>query len=320
MALKLTARGDSRHHGRGVLQARAERRAACRVAAQSTPEVSSTVATTLNGPTLLAALAISITAAPAAAQECGVSGSAADTADVSRARAACESARARFRDLFGSDAPSALIVLHDAAAYEVALAASVGVVFWPNSRALGVVPGAGAGAHRRADAHWREVLPHEVMHALAMAHFYADADATSHGGYGTPLPDWFEEGVAIWAEPDHSRHGRLAQARRLPPAQRDLVGILRGVHPVAGNAMLMAPVPGSPIPADDAVHAFYPQAIAVVAFVHHHGGARAMRELGRRLRSDPGMPDPLLGLPGLPGTGDELAAAWHRWMHDVPAR
>jgi hypothetical protein len=78
-----------------------------------------------------------------AVAECGVSGSAAAAADVALARAACDTARVRFAELFGDAAPGALVVLHDH-------------------------PG-----------------------------FYPGGGAAGHGGYGTPLPDWFEEGIAI---------------------------------------------------------------------------------------------------------------------------
>jgi hypothetical protein len=275
-------------------------------------QLSITMATTLSASALLAALALSFPADAENTAECGVSGSAATLADVDRARHACNVARQRFHHLFGVAAPTALIVLHEEPGYEVALAGHTGVVFWPNSIALAARPG--------AEAHWAEVLPHEIMHALAMAHFYADADVTSHGGYGTPLPDWFEEGVAIWAEPLESQHGRLRQARRLPPEQRELDAILEGVHPTAGNALLMAPVPGTRTPTDAALQAFYPQAIAVVAFVHQLGGAPAMLDLGNRLRANPSATDPLLGLSGLPATREALLEDWDRWMQNVPDR
>jgi hypothetical protein len=53
---------------------------------------------------------------------------------------------------------------------------------------------------------------------------------------------------------------RIEQARRLPAALLELPAILRGAHPVAGNTALMAPVPGTRLPADEVLRAFYPQA------------------------------------------------------------
>jgi hypothetical protein len=245
---------------------------------------------------------------------CSVSGSASAPSDVTRARAACDTAQRRFSELFGTQAPAALVVLHDRPAYELALAGDVGIVFWPNGAALAAGVGGGEGKDGRADAHWREVLPHELMHAMTMAHFFAHGNVANHGGYGTPLPDWFEEGVAIWGETMESRRARLEQARLLPAARRDLYAILGGAHPAAGNAMLMAPIPGADLPPDDALRAFYPQAIAVVAFVFESGGPPAMAELGKRLRQDPRATHPLVNLPGLPDTAEELLRAWADWM------
>lgn len=263
---------------------------------------------------LVSAAALLCAATPsAAAAECDVSGSAATAADVVLARAACDTARARFARLFGETAPIALIVLHDRAGYEVASAGEVGIVYWPNSSAL-AADSSDPASDARSAAHWRDVLPHEVMHALTMAHYYRDGGATGHRGYGTPLPDWFEEGVAIWGEPPESRRMRIEQARRLPAELQALPRILDGEHPVAGNNALMAPVPGARLPPDNALRAFYPQSIAVVAFVHDSGGSAAMRELGRRLAADPADRNALVALPGMPANIAAVIDAWHAWL------
>lgn len=241
---------------------------------------------------------------------CTAGGSDAAAADVERALAACRTARARFGELFGDSVPAVHIVLHEDSGYEVASAGSTGIVFWPSTRALSAAHGATGAAH----AQWREVLPHEVMHALTMAAFYRGGGAGGHGGYGTPLPDWFEEGIAIWGEPEESRLGRIRQARRLPAARQDLAGILAAAHPVAGNATLMAPVPGAPAPRDESLRAFYPQSIAVLSFVLDAGGTAAIRELAVRLVADPGDGAALVGLPGLPPDRGGLEAEWRRWL------
>jgi hypothetical protein len=260
---------------------------------------------------MIALIALVALAAPAAA-ECSVGGSTSEGADVARARTACEAARARFGQLFGDSAPSVHIALHDGGGYEVANAGAVGIVFWPNSR--GLVPGGTTASRAWLDAQWAEVLPHEIMHALTMAQFYSDGDVNGHGGYGTPLPDWFEEGIAIWGEPRESREGRLAQARALPGHRRELFGILRGAHPVAANPTLIEARPGATVPQDEALRAFYPQAIAILSFLFDHGGPAAMRELARRLVRDPGDEGAVLALPGLPDSHTALLGAWERWL------
>jgi hypothetical protein len=264
---------------------------------------------------LLMAVVALLQAAPLAREEprCTAGGPAATSEDVTRALLACETARARYAELFGAS-PAAHIVLRDEAEYEIASAGSTGIVFWPGTRALG---GGEADAGRRQawlDVQWTEVLPHEVMHALTMAGFYGEGGADGHDGYGTPLPDWFEEGIAIWAEPESSRRGRLRQAQALPAERRQLLVILAGEHPVARNGALLAPQPGAAVPRDEALRAFYPQALAVLSFVFDAGGAAAVRELGQRLVRNPADTRALLRLPGLPAAERDLVAAWDRWL------
>jgi hypothetical protein len=240
---------------------------------------------------------------------CSVGGATADSADEARALRACAEAQTRFADLFGAPAPRAHVVLHDAAGYEVALVQDVGVVFWPNSGAL---PQHASPEWRAVQ--WREVLRHEIMHALTMAYFYAGASAVDSTGYGTPLPDWFEEGIAIWGEPAASRAARLSQARSLPAYRLDVEAIVRGRHPLAGTPGLLASVPGAPVPRDEALRAFYPQSIALLTYIHDRGGAAAVQALGTRLRRDPAAADALAGLPGLPATMTAVAADWRAWL------
>jgi hypothetical protein len=79
---------------------------------------------------------------------------------------------------------------------------------------------------------WSETLPHEIAHVMLAADFFPEEAAGVPGRYGTPLPDWFDEAVAIWAEPDSVREARLAQARRhlqKIPALAELQGY---VHPL----------------------------------------------------------------------------------------
>jgi hypothetical protein len=269
---------------------------------------------TMSTPLLLISALVALTAEPA----CTVGGSSVHAADEARALAACESARQRFAELFGHAAPRAHVVLHDQPDYEVALVQDIGVVFWPATPSLTRVAESPESpespeSHRPAQQ-WTEVLPHELMHALTMAHFYAHGSAVDSAGYGTPLPDWFEEGIAIWGEPAESVAGRLAQARRLPAERMDLHALLSGRHPAAANPGIVAAVPGAAVPADAALRAFYPQSIALVAYVHARGGAKAMAELGRRLHAEPRSSAVLAALPGLPTTMAAVERDWQEWL------
>jgi hypothetical protein len=233
---------------------------------------------------------------------------------VQNARAACETARTRFRELFGDPVPDARIVFWDRPGYDVGLAGDVAVVFWPAS---GVMPEHGGGpgpAEVAARAQWQDMFPHEISHALLAARFYPTGGSGNHGGYGTPLPDWLDEGVAIWAESTEHRAARIEHARALPAAERDLRGILAEKHPAVANGGFDA---SAAYLAGEASRIFYARSIAVLAFAFERGGTGAITELAQRLRAEPGrLEDALLGLPGMPDTADELDAAWQLWIRD----
>jgi hypothetical protein len=256
---------------------------------------------------------------PASDPACEVTGATNGADDVSRAHSACATARERFTELFGMSAPRVRIVLADRPGYRVSSDGDIGVVYWPTGAALAAQAGRGAASDRAVAAQWRDVLPHETMHALTIAAFYPDGFTPD--GYGTPLPDWLEEGFGIWGEPLSNRTIRLQQARALPATRRDLVTIIALSHPAASNAPLLDARDGAPLPADDqALWAFYPQSIAVVSFVHAKGGAAAVRELVRRSARDPHDANVLAGLPGLPASMRDVVAAWNAWIGSISSR
>jgi hypothetical protein len=236
-----------------------------------------------------------------------------DAADEALALRACEHARARFGELFEGAVPPVRVLLWDWPGYRTGAHEGVAIVLWPKGVALVDAGGGGEQGARHAHSQWRDVLPHEISHALLSARFFDDG-SEGHEGYGTPFPDWLDEGVAIWAESRRSVAGRLAHARRLAAKRLDLVGILSLVHPGAGNDAVLAIRDGAAIPQDDALWAFYPQSIAVLSFVHELGGRAAVTEVARRLLATPENPAVLAGLPGLPDTMAAVVAAWEAWL------
>lgn len=264
-------------------------------------------------------LMLCVAATPAAAAECEVSGERAAAADVTRAQAACRTARARFAELFGDTVPAVLVVLHEESGYRVSAEGNVGLVFWPSSAAMAKRLGQGVEAERRLATQWSEVLPHEIMHALTVARFYSSGGASAHDGYGTPLPDWFEEAIGVWGEPLASRRSRVAQARRRPELGGALQKILSSPHPAAANRALLNARAGVSLPATDrGLWSFYPQAIAVLTFVHETGGRAAVSELARRLVRNPTNEHALVGLAGMPADTAGVARAWEKWVADEP--
>ncbi|MGH7477493.1 MAG: hypothetical protein ACRELD_14600 [Longimicrobiales bacterium] len=260
-----------------------------------------------------ALLALTIAMPSTAGVTCDIAGTSTTPGDEVRARHACETARARFAQLFGHPVPRVRIVLWQSNGYRAGLDdRNHAVVFWPNSASI-AVPDDSAAAEKHLNEQWQNILPHEIAHVLLAARFFAEQAAGDGSEYGTPLPDWLDEGVAIWAESLGNRRTRLDDARALPERRRDLRAILGDSHPATGNSDILAIRDGAPPPDDEALWAFYPQSIAVLDFVYDAGGSDATRELVERLLSDPEC-DPVSGLPGLPADFSDVVAAWDRWI------
>jgi hypothetical protein len=187
-------------------------------------------------------------------------------------------------------------------------------ILWPSSQAMTPRTADRDAVEKHLAAQWREVLPHEISHLLLAVRFFRDAPATPAGEYGTPLPDWLDEAVAIWAEPTESRQRRVQQLLELPADLRGLRAILTAAHPATGKSAAFISRDGTARPADFALWAFYPQAISVLTFVYELGGVAATRELVQRLQDDPDNPLALAGLPGLPHDFEGVEAAWSAWL------
>lgn len=259
----------------------------------------------------LAALAAS-GATGAAEPACAVVGDVAEN-DRLRALDACAAARERFTELFGAPVPEVVIYLEDRSGYRTGVRGDRAILVWPTTRAMADrLGGPREAVAARIAEQWRDVLPHEIAHVLLAARFFPDGARSP--GYGTPFPDWFDEGVAIWAESPAQRAKRLAQARTLPEELRALSEILDSAHPAARDASILEIRDGAAIPDDEALWTYYPRSIAVVAFVFETGGQEAMRALAERMLADPDAPVRLEGLPGFPATAAEVEALWEAWM------
>lgn len=234
-------------------------------------------------------------------------------ADSARALAACGAARDRFGALFRGDVPRVRVVLWGRGGYRAGTDGSEAVLFWPTSEAMVKADAPESVAARVRAEQWGNVLPHEIAHALLAARFFPDGARQAHM-YGTPLPDWLDEAVAIWSETARNRRLRLADARRLPVERSRLLRILTTPHPAAADPTLLALRDGMPIPEDVQLRDFYPQAIAVLAFVYEAGGPAAVEELTRRLVEDPASAAAIAGLPGLPGDVTGVLASWRAFL------
>lgn len=244
-------------------------------------------------------------------EPCRVTGVMESADDVALALSACEIARARFAELFGGPVPPVRIQLTRSAGYRIGTDDEGAAVLWPTSATMEASMGRG-----HVSLQWREVLPHEMAHALLTARFFAETEIPD-SEYGTPLPDWLDEGIAIWAEPPESRAERIAQARALPLGRQSLAAILGSPHPAMANDAAWRMREGAAPPTDDeALWAFYPQSIGVLAFVMESGGPEALGALMERLLSavvPPGV-DLLSGLPGMPQDAAGVLEAWDAWL------
>ncbi len=246
---------------------------------------------------------------------CEIDGTDPRGADAVRARTACEIARGRFAELFGEPASSVRVVLWERGGYRVTVREGVAIIFWPTSRALSDRTRPGGLAQEYIADQWRNVLPHETAHVLLAARFFGEERGRSSADYGTPFPDWFDEGVAIWAESVESRTGRLDDFRKLPVQQSDLRSILVMRHPAAHDDNTLAVRDGAPFPRDERLWTFYPQSFAVLLFIFDAGGRDAVRELARRLEAGRDGIEALAGLGGLPADAEGVVAAWDRWRN-----
>ena len=173
---------------------------------------------------------------------CEVAGEA-GAEDVARARAACEQARARYAELFGVAAPRVLVQLSDKPSYLIFVRDGRWALRWPNTetlmavgRQLGYRPSPGSSdlsLDEWVSSQWEQVLPHEIGHTLLNSALKLENRPNPAGQYGTPLPDWFDEGVAVWMEPDRYRTQRLSQVMRNGEAAPELDVFLSKRHPYA---------------------------------------------------------------------------------------
>ena len=290
------------------------------------------------------------------------------TGDVSRddaalARAACSRARERFAAVLG-DPPSGTITLSSAEGFSGYTEAGRWSLTWPTTQRLatgitGFAGGPGTSDSRRfVGEQWREVLPHEIGHVMLGAWLYSPG-RTMSGEYGTYMPDWVDEAVAISMEPDTIRRERLAQARAFSPLPA-LREVLAFNHPLRGNRdqafstrVIASPPCDGPCdrerPTDtrtitervfrdgrvtvDTVYAageprldadplarFYILSYALWAYVEERGGRDAIAMLMTRYRRNSRDTAALVGLPGLPATLAAIDADWRAWLAGTPAR
>jgi hypothetical protein len=286
------------------------------------------------------------------ASGCSVEG-AADSIQARRAGEACAAARGRFMQLIESPAPHLSISFDDVPKGDYSASDSSASLEFPRSiLSQPEASGVSAPATQRLF-----LVQHEACHAMLLAEALRRSGSGMHAGtYGTPLPDWFDEGVAISCEPQVDRSARLARAKAQPDTRFDLarlwsmphpatkrssaivetqtriIGWCRGECPgpptgtmirtttfVDGTSVadtIAPPADGSPIVLPETW--YYPLSYSLLAYIRTIGGSAAVNALFDRL--DGGWPGVhvLESLPGLPPDTASLRRAWLRWVRRVP--
>jgi hypothetical protein len=285
---------------------------------------------------------------------CAVTGGA-PRSDVARARDACTQARRRFATVIGV-VPPGTINLSATDGLSTFTQGGRWSLTWPMTSRL--VAGQASGARsdsitrRFLDEQWREVLPHELGHIMLGAFLYSPGRVMT-GEYGTYMPDWVDEAVAISMEPDDVRAARVRQAREFTSAP-SLAEVLGFRHPYSGTRgeafstrVVSSPPCDGPCrrerPTDtriitervfrdgrvtvdttyvagerpleaDPLARFYILSYALWAYLEARGGRDATDLLIERLRRNPRDAGAIAGLPGLPRTAAGVEADWRRWL------
>ena len=156
--------------------------------------------------------------------------------DLFLARRACEESRERFSKLFGGHAPEVRIVVSRDEAITAGIAKGAVNVWFPSTDAWQDDADRLGFKHKEADRfvqdQWHNTLPHEIAHLLLTAQLFPHGMPSDSTRYGTPLPDWFDEAVAIWSEPDSMVLHRLNELRAIAP-RINLRDVLQWEHPTA---------------------------------------------------------------------------------------
>lgn len=140
---------------------------------------------------------------------------------------ACQYARERFRVLLDREPYPVTIIVHDTTVAYNNLRDGRAFYYHPSNGALARAHSVFAGP-RSPDPTF--LVDHEIGHILLFA-ATSGGVGPPPGEYGTVLPDWFDEGVAIWAEDEEQRVARMRSAAALPDAALDLLAFASLRHP-----------------------------------------------------------------------------------------
>ena len=291
--------------------------------------------------------------AQSAAAQCRISGHGIP-GDSARADAACTRAAERFQLLFGEAAPAGAVELSDEVGYfEMRDGGEGWLIVAPNSERLQAFVG-GDDRDAALEVQWAVALPHEMGHAMLNAAAAALRGAGReprrlpdwlHEGVAVWMepPAHRADEVAILSalQPYVPAVDSLLALSISTPDQRAEAGstLIQTFYPCASEAACggrphwsrifsvttrtfadgtvqidttfhqEAPPPPSPTVAN-----FYAYSATLLRYLHHRGGAAAVRQLLRRYVEAGDLTVGLAGLPGLPSTPSGVQRDWEAWV------
>jgi hypothetical protein len=222
-------------------------------------------------------------------------------------QAELEWSAALFADLFSLAPPRGRVTFSQGAPgapgggmHPPAMGGSAGGAKWTLPWFTGALPGVPAGMASQMKA-----LTHEAAH-LQLVHLVNDGCASelksSFNGYGSYLPDWVDECVAVYHEPDGQKKERRTQLKAAIGKHIPLDEYFTMDHPIGGKGAAglppgMQPPPGGGVgggampmgPGMEKANTYYVQSLSVIEYLTDVGGKPFFRFCVARLQQGAGM-------------------------------
>jgi hypothetical protein len=268
---------------------------------------------------------------------------------VRRGRAA--GPRSASRHCFGRDAPAVLIDIADTLRiYGVHTSDDGWLIHWPSTqRLIDIYADPGL-----VEVAWDRTLPHEIGHLMMFSLADELKMASEPGEFGSPFPDWLDEGAAVWMEPgsDPSDLTTIRRERLQTPSVGEIVGA-KQPH-VSGDDWIRSVARTITMPclnrapcsrtrwnewmivtrriedraevADTTYMEHYQErgqvledhfnfySNALLRFIHERGGSAAVVSLVESLAKGDSSVEAITTAPGLPPTGEQLEREWSAWF------
>ncbi len=164
-------------------------------------------------------------------------------------------------------------------------------------------------------------LTHEAAHVLAQ-HVFTDfseqAKKKGKTSYGTPFPDWFDEGIAVYHETDFFRKQRKKNLRENLDSMIPLKELFQMEHPIhkqmKGKDHGSGPIRGSKLEDPQKAMKFYAQSYGLFVFFREMEGKKFIRTLAEEFQKGKDIETILeKHADNLPSDLEKLNKRWTDW-------